>query len=316
MSLRPGRGGRGYGYPPPGRNNSGSGYGAPPPAGGQQSSYPGYGSPPPRPPPRPGSTAAPPPPPRASTPPAGYAGYGQAPSSGGSGGYGYGQAPGSGGYAGSSGGTGYAGSGYGNSTGGGYSTGGGGGYSAGGGGGYSGRNTGYGGYTAQPAQQQGGDLNTLKQVKRRGKSSTSSGSSRGMCSVFSTLWFWSLFTAMASTGIAAYYHFQIQGLFSTVGVSSLDALVTSVNEITTREQQTSASMRAVKDSLRIANEHKMALEHESRNNIKQAQEKQRQLEESIAQVERLAAREAAWIEQVDILKEATRRSSRQFVIEK
>jgi SMC interacting uncharacterized protein involved in chromosome segregation len=101
-----------------------------------------------------------------------------------------------------------------------------------------------------------------------------------------------------------------------MAVNSIDALAIQIEQVTAKEQQTSNSMRAMKDSLRIANEHKIALERDNRKYTQMMDEHEKTIELQGQQVQRMGAREDAWKKQVRVLQDGTQLDAQRAVKEK
>lgn len=294
MSLRPGRSqnpqastpaqGQTAGYGGYAGQSSGA-YGNRTPSPYAAASPPAYSSNQRPPAPRPSSRVSSSPAPAAAP---GYAGYRNAPSSGGSG-YGYG-----GGGAVNSSST-PAFSPYGGSTAVGY-----------------GGNTGYGaGYGSSSAlQQQSGDIKNMKKGRR------GAGGSSNAPSFLSAPWFWSAVAAFIGFGLAIHYKLQLNSIFGVLSVDSVSAVETQISELLATDRNHKAGSMDSKDSLRIANEHKMALEKDNRAFAQKLMDKDHELEEYVHENEMLQSREEGWKKHVDALHKATQRQSRRAIMEK
>lgn len=179
----------------------------------------------------------------------------------------------------------------------------------------------YGGY--HNIQQSKPELRKSRPKHRMGASSSGGyGITRGITiptsftALLSDLRVWStLFSLFCLCGVL-YYRGQVRTVLKASAVSSVPDLLHHLEHWKVREQQSSTSIRTMKDSLRIANEHKGALEKENRNHLQTIQERDRTIHESREQLQRLAIRDEAWKEMMNTLQATAQRSSRRAVTEK
>jgi hypothetical protein len=91
-----------------------------------------------------------------------------------------------------------------------------------------------------------------------------------------------------------------------------------ITSIISSERKVSANVQTIKDSLRIANEHKIALERDNRKLQSELKEMKDHYEspEAHEELDRIIAREEGWIKHVEVLQKRTQRESARTVREK
>lgn len=101
-------------------------------------------------------------------------------------------------------------------------------------------------------------------------------------------------------------------------MDSLDSALTRITAIVSSERRVTGSMQTIKDSLRIANEHKIALERDNRKLQIELKEMRDHYEspEAHEELERIMAREEGWMKHVEVLQRRTQRESARSVKEK
>lgn len=184
--------------------------------------------------------------------------------------------------------------------------------------GYAGSSTAaYGGYSAAapvPAPQSP-TKSLNKRRGSRGRANTDYGKS---LDVFKQAWIWATLLSILLAGLCFRYRAQVVRLCEELDVDSLDLALTRITTIVSSERRVTGSVQTIKDSLRIATEHKIALERDNRKLQQELKELHEHYEspEAHEELDRILAREEGWMKHVEILQRRSQRESARSVKEK
>ncbi len=177
--------------------------------------------------------------------------------------------------------------------------------------------TAYGGYSA-PAAAPAAPAPTKSLSKRRGAGGRISSGNGGGFAVLQQAWIWTTLLSVVLGGLCIRYRMQVGRLCDELEVDSIDMAMARITSIISSERRVSANVQTIKDSLRIANEHKIALERDNRKLQNELKEMKDHYEspEAHEELDRIIAREEGWIKHVEVLQKRTQRESARSVQEK
>lgn len=176
----------------------------------------------------------------------------------------------------------------------------------------------YGGYSAAapvPAPQSP----TKSLNKRRGTGGRANTSRHGgVFAVLNQAWIWATLLSVVLGGMCIRYRTQVVRLCEELEVDSLDMALTRITAIVSSERRVTGNVQTIKDSLRMANEHKIALERDNRKLQAELKEMRDHYEspEAHEELDRILAREEGWIRHVEVLQRHSQRESARSVKEK